>query len=75
MSNEFETEIGLMKYERLEKLGEGTYGLVFKVRNKLNNEISALKKIKIDSDEEGVPSTSIREISLLKELTHPNVVQ
>ena len=73
--SEFDTDAGLSKYERLEKIGEGTYGMVFKVRNKASNEILALKKIKIDSEDEGVPSTSIREISLLKELTHPNIVQ
>ena len=34
----------------------------------------ALKKIRLESEEEGIPSTAIREISILKELTHPNVV-
>ena len=68
-------DAGLSRYERLEKIGEGTYGMVFKVRNKASHEICAMKKIKFDSEDEGVPSTSIREISLLKELTHPNIVQ
>jgi len=34
----------------------------------------ALKKIRLESEEEGVPSTAIREISILKELQHPNIV-
>ena len=34
-----------------------------------------MKKIRLESEEEGVPSTAVREISLLKELAHPNVVQ
>ncbi len=72
---EFETDAQLSKYERVEKIGEGTYGMVFKVRHKTTNEIYAFKKIKLDCDDEGVPSTSIREISLLKELNHPNIVQ
>jgi len=64
-------------YERLEKkpVGEGTYGEVFKARNTRNQEIVALKRIKLDQEEEGMPSTAIREISLLKELSHPNVVR
>lgn len=52
----------------------GTYGVVYKGRNKKTNKTVALKKIRLESEEEGVPSTAIREISLLKELTHPNVV-
>ena len=36
--------------------------------------IVAMKKIKLESEDEGVPSTAIREISLLKELQHPNIV-
>ena len=39
------------------------------------NEIVALKRIKLESVDEGVPCTAIREISLLKELNHPNVVR
>ena len=37
-------------------------------------QIVAMKKIRLESEEEGVPSTAIREISLLKEVQHPNVV-
>ena len=53
----------------------GTYGVVYKGRNKKTGEIVALKKIRMESEEEGVPSTTIREISLLKELDHPNIVK
>jgi cyclin-dependent kinase 1 len=62
------------KIYRIEKIGEGTYGVVFKGRNKKSGEIVAMKKIRLESEEEGVPSTAIREISLLKELQHPNIV-
>jgi len=61
-------------YIKIEKIGEGTYGVVYKGRHKKTNQIVALKKIRLESEEEGVPSTAIREISLLKELVHPNVV-
>ena len=33
-----------------------------------------MKRIRLESEEEGVPSTAIREVSLLKELKHPNIV-
>nr|CAB3229339.1 cyclin-dependent kinase 1-like [Phallusia mammillata] len=61
-------------YVKIEKIGEGTYGVVYKGRNKKTNQIVALKKIRLESEEEGVPSTAIREISILKELQHPNIV-
>lgn len=59
---------------KIEKIGEGTYGVVYKGRHKKTNRFVALKKIRLDSEEEGVPSTAIREISILKELQHPNIV-
>jgi len=61
-------------YIKIEKIGEGTYGVVYKGRHKHTNKTVALKKIRLESEEEGVPSTAIREISLLKELVHPNIV-
>jgi len=61
-------------YQKIDKLGEGTYGIVYKAKNRETGQIVALKRIRLDSEEEGVPCTAIREISLLKELSHPNVV-
>jgi serine/threonine protein kinase len=63
------------KYQKIEKLGEGTYGIVYRAQNKESGIMVALKRIRIDSEEEGVPCTAIREISLLKELKHPNIVK
>ena len=63
------------KYEKLEKIGEGTYGIVFKAKNRESGEIVALKRVRLDDDDEGVPSSALREICLLKELKHKNVVR
>ncbi|ETW87697.1 hypothetical protein HETIRDRAFT_378853, partial [Heterobasidion irregulare TC 32-1] len=63
-----------MNYIQLEKLGEGTYATVYKGRSRTTNEIVALKEIHLDA-EEGTPSTAIREISLMKELKHVNIVR
>jgi len=65
----------LERYERLEKLGEGTYGVVYKCRDIKTGEIVALKKIRLEKEDDGVPSTAIREISLLKGIKHPNIVE
>lgn len=62
------------EYEKIEKIGEGTYGVVYKARHKKTNTIVALKKIRLENEDEGVPSTAMREISVLKELRHPNIV-
>ena len=66
---------GLDKYKKIEKLGEGTYGVVYKAQNLETGEFVAIKKIRLEKEDDGVPSTAIREISLLKNLKHPNVVE
>ena len=63
------------KYQKLEKIGEGIYGVVYKARDTTTGELVALKKIRLEAEDEGIPSTAIREISLLKELKHPNIVR
>lgn len=62
-------------YRKLDKVGEGTYGVVYKAQELTTGRIVALKKIRLEPDDEGIPSTAMREISLLKELSsHPNIV-
>jgi cyclin-dependent kinase len=54
----------------------GTYGVVYKARDIRTGQIVALKKIRLEAEDEGVPSTAIREISLLKELSRDdNIVK
>lgn len=55
-------------YERLGNLGEGTYGDVFKARDRTNGDIVAVKRIKTDKEKEGFPITAIREIKILSML-------
>jgi len=61
--------------QRGQKLGEGTFGEVYIATHERTGETAALKKIKLECEDEGVPGTTLREVSLLKELQHPNVVQ
>jgi serine/threonine protein kinase len=58
-----------------EKLGEGTYGVVYKATDKHTGDIIALKRTRLNQAEDGIPVNSIREISLLKTLHHPNIIE
>jgi serine/threonine protein kinase len=61
---------------RTEKLvGAGTYGKVYRARDLVEDRVVALKEIRLDADEQGIPSTALREIALLRELEHPNVIR
>ncbi|CAH3930236.1 cyclin-dependent kinase 2-like [Pieris brassicae] len=62
-------------FSDVEKIGEGTYGVVYKAKHNVTGKEIALKKIKLENEPEGVPSTALREISVLRELKHPSVVQ
>ena len=63
------------KYEKIEIIGSGTYGEVYKAKINKTNEPIAIKKIKIELENEGIPSTALREISLLRELKHKNIIK
>ncbi|KAJ1279507.1 hypothetical protein BS78_04G161900 [Paspalum vaginatum] len=62
------------EFERLNTINEGTYGVVFRVRDKKTGEIVALKKVKMDKEDEGFPLTSLREINILLSFDHPSIV-
>ncbi|KAI9275438.1 kinase-like domain-containing protein [Phascolomyces articulosus] len=66
-------DIDLGGYQKISKIGEGTYGIVYKGRQKLTNKIVALKKIRL-AFSEGIPVTAMREIAILKEMKHHNVI-
>ncbi|QHO52841.1 uncharacterized protein DS421_2g42670 [Arachis hypogaea] len=67
--------LSLCEYEKVEKIREGTYGVVYKAHDHVTNETIALKKIFLEQEDEGVPSTAFREISLLKEMQQRNTVR
>ncbi|CAJ0955809.1 unnamed protein product [Ranitomeya imitator] len=63
------------EFEKLNRIGEGTYGIVYRARDTRNNEIVALKKVRMDKEKDGIPISSLREITLLLKLRHPNIVE
>src|SRR5271163_4261531 len=65
----------IQQYEFLRKLGEGTFGEVSKARSKKSGAIVALKKILMHHEKDGFPITALREIKLLKQLDHINILK
>ncbi|EJF66602.1 Pkinase-domain-containing protein [Dichomitus squalens LYAD-421 SS1] len=61
-------------YERLNSIEEGSYGVVFRARDKETGDIVALKKLKLDEEKHGFPITALREINSLMVCKHENVV-
>ncbi|VEL27473.1 unnamed protein product [Protopolystoma xenopodis] len=68
------TTTGVDEYERLTKIGQGTFGEVFKVRHKMTKKHYALKRLKMEQETEGFPITALREIRILSSLNHENIV-
>ncbi|XP_043910985.1 cyclin-dependent kinase 12 isoform X2 [Protopterus annectens] len=62
------------KFDIIGIIGEGTYGQVYKAKDKDTDELVALKKVRLDNEKEGFPITAIREIKILRQLNHPSVV-
>jgi len=64
-------------FQSVEQIGEGQYGQVWLAREQEGDKtvMVALKKIKMDNEKEGFPITAIREIKILKNLRHPNIVR
>lgn len=54
------------KYEKISKIGEGSYGIVFKCRNKDTGQIVAIKKFVESEDDPIIKKIALREIRMLK---------
>lgn len=64
------------KYLKESVIGKGTYGEVYKAKDKNNpKNVVAIKKLKLDNKSEGIPATTLREIAILSSMDHPNVLK
>jgi len=64
----------MQMFEKFGKIGEGTHGSVFKARNKVTKEIVAIKPFGME-EELGIPTSALREVCMLKQLQHPNIIK
>ncbi|XP_078722182.1 uncharacterized protein LOC144938230 isoform X2 [Lampetra fluviatilis] len=62
------------KFDIIGIIGEGTYGQVYKAKDKDTGELVALKKVRLDNEKEGFPITAIREIKILRQLNHRSII-
>ena len=70
-----DVEKRLSEFRKLRKIGEGTYGEVYEAMDTINNRRVAMKKLRIENKDEGIPITALREMCILKHLHHENVVE
>nr|CAH7767721.1 unnamed protein product [Callosobruchus chinensis] len=61
-------------FEVIAQIGEGTYGQVYKAKDVQANLLVALKKVRLENEKEGFPITAVREIKILRQLNHKNIV-
>ncbi|XP_017483427.1 PREDICTED: cyclin-dependent kinase 10 isoform X2 [Rhagoletis zephyria] len=61
-------------FEKLNRIGEGTYGIVYRAKDTRTNEVVALKKVRMDQEKDGLPVSGLREIMILKACKHENIV-
>lgn len=61
-------------FQVITQIGEGTYGQVYKARDKNTTQLVALKKVRLENEKEGFPITAVREIKILRQLNHKNIV-
>ena len=62
-------------YDVIKALGQGTWGVVKLAKQTATGRLVALKTIKSEDAHEGINFTAIREIKLLREFKHPNVIE
>ncbi|KAL1439735.1 hypothetical protein MTO96_009598 [Rhipicephalus appendiculatus] len=61
-------------FEKLNRIGEGTYGIVYRAQDLKTREIVAMKKVRMEQEKDGIPVSGLREINLLLNIQHQNIV-
>lgn len=67
--------MSLADFEFFEQLGEGAYSVVFRVRRKSDQQIYAIKKVRMQGLKDKEKENSINEVRILASLDHPNIIE
>jgi cell division cycle 2-like len=62
------------EFKKLNRINEGTYGVVYRTRDNKSGKMVALKKVKMERERDGFPMSALREINVLLSLQHPCIV-
>ncbi|EME30920.1 cyclin-dependent serine/threonine protein kinase isoform 1 [Galdieria sulphuraria] len=71
----FPSSRSVSNYEKLGRIGAGTYGTVYRAKEMETGDTVAIKQIKLQNEKEGFPITALREIRVLQQLRHPRIVE
>ena len=69
-----DSQTGLSRYEISDIIGKGTYGIVYRAKDLTDNSLIALKKITLKESKDGISPAILREVGILKSMSHPNIV-
>ncbi|KAK7291564.1 hypothetical protein RIF29_06809 [Crotalaria pallida] len=72
--NMFQSCKSICEYEMIKKINEGTYGVVYKARDKKSGVLVAIKKVKMNISRDGFPLSALREMNILLSFNHPSIV-
>jgi serine/threonine protein kinase len=72
---ELDKELLNTKWVKLEIIKQGSYGIVYRGYDSSNNQIIAIKKLKTPIDEDGIQVEPLREVIILRNISHPNIVR
>ena len=70
-----DTDRNVSEFEKMNRVGEGTYGVVYRARDTKSGEIVALKRVRMDREKDGMPVSGLREVHVLLKCEHDNVVR
>lgn len=74
-SNNKQIGNSLKDFQTLSKLGQGAYGIVYKVKSRLNQQIYVIKRIDLTNLKGKERQKTVKEVEIMQQLEHPNIIK